>query len=614
MLTRIFKNLPLLRIQLNPKFVVCAAYSRSGHLKPSVDMEKVYLRNLKDSEDLHITFRFVNEELHVDRQFNFCRRINERIDIALTRIRSNIEKELQKRFKKKKNAEAQTEKRVEQEINIELYRDGCEDSVTDITFAELLHENPVGIRLRVMHKNFDILYNQPWITTLQVPSCVLADHLVYPTKLDLHFCSREHSKGLWYKAIMPASGALPTESMWELCGEGLIYRTTQQDVGHNLKLIVTPMNEEGLSGPPVEQITKCPVQPGPGTCPYELRQVVTPKPLEDPTEIRVVTYNLLADLYADSDHSRTVLFPYCPPKLLQIDYRKQIFIKELLGYNADLLCLQEVDQKIFEYDLKTVLGQSPHKFQGFMALKGDCAEGVAIFFRESRFELLATHVVNLGKNISTLPIFKDLWDKIKTNEKLAKRICERNTTLELCLLKVKNTDFYVLVANTHLYFHPDADHIRLLQIGFSIIYVEHIYKQYLKDYNISCPNKLGLLYCGDFNSVPECGIYKLMTEQFVDKHFIDWSSNAEEAVVDVELSQPFQMISACGTPETTNYTTLFSGCLDYIFYNGNSFDLLQSVPLPTHEQIVANEAIPSVCFPSDHVALAADLKFKSNSL
>jgi len=46
---------------------------------------------------------------------------------------------------------------------------------------------------------------------------------------------------------------------------------------------------------------------------------------------RVVSYNILADLYADSEVSRTQLFPYCPPYALSIDYRKQLFLKELLG-------------------------------------------------------------------------------------------------------------------------------------------------------------------------------------------------------------------------------------------------------------------------------------------
>lgn len=83
---------------------------------------------------------------------------------------------------------------------------------------------------------------------------------------------------------------------------------------------------------------------------------------------------------------------------------------------------------------------------------------------------------------------------------------------------------YLLVANTHLYFHPDADHIRLLQIGFFMSYVRYIRETFVSEEKI--PNKdLSIVFCGDFNSVPECGIYKLMTEKFVPDNFIDYYSS-----------------------------------------------------------------------------------------
>ena len=45
-----------------------------------------------------------------------------------------------------------------------------------------------------------------------------------------------------------------------------------------------------------------------------------------------MSYNILADLYADSEFTRTELFPYCPPYALSIDYRKHLLIKELTGW------------------------------------------------------------------------------------------------------------------------------------------------------------------------------------------------------------------------------------------------------------------------------------------
>lgn len=60
--------------------------------------------------------------------------------------------------------------------------------------------------------------------------------------------------------------------------------------------------------------------------------------------VRVVTYNILADVYAQTEFSKTVLYPYCAPYALQLDYRQNLIKKELAGYNADIICLQEVDK------------------------------------------------------------------------------------------------------------------------------------------------------------------------------------------------------------------------------------------------------------------------------
>ena len=69
-----------------------------------------------------------------------------------------------------------------------------------------------------------------------------------------------------------------------------------------------------------------------------------------------MSYNILADLYADSEVSRTQLFPYCPPYALSIDYRKQLIVKELLGefVKQSVLCLGAYLQKFFLSECRVV--------------------------------------------------------------------------------------------------------------------------------------------------------------------------------------------------------------------------------------------------------------------
>lgn len=44
----------------------------------------------------------------------------------------------------------------------------------------------------------------------------------------------------------------------------------------------------------------------------------------------------------------------------------------------------------------------------------------------------------------------------------------------MVLDSVDNPKERIIVANTHQYFHPDADHIRLLQSSMTLTYLEHL--------------------------------------------------------------------------------------------------------------------------------------------
>lgn len=83
----------------------------------------------------------------------------------------------------------------------------------------------------------------------------------------------------------------------------------------------------------------------------------------------------------------------------------------------------------------------------------------------------------------------------------------------------------------------------------------------------------------------------------------------DESLDNVNLVQPFPLDSACGTPQFTNYTAGFSGCLDYIFYDRSKLGVSKVVPLPSLDEIVLHTALPSIVFPSDHIALVCDLKW-----
>ncbi|KAL3283062.1 hypothetical protein HHI36_006220 [Cryptolaemus montrouzieri] len=452
------------------------------------------------------------------------------------------------------------------------------------------------LSLTVIGKTFNVVINSPWIDTIGLPSSVLATYPVYPNKLEIFNTNIDQSDFIWFDS--------KDKKNWSEHTRSYIFFPGNELVNSYIKLMCVPKNEN-REGPSVEVECDNKIQASPGFCPFETRHKFTQSRTLS-NQFRIVTYNILADLYCSLDYTRDVLHPYCPPYALKIDYRKQLVLKELLGYNADILCLQEVDRKIFKHELQPIL--SYLGFEGDYAMKGrEVAEGEACFYRSDKFLKLESSRVVFSEHIDKDPLYSHIWLKICENEKLVSRFMDLSTTLQTNLLQSKhNKNELLLVANTHLYFHPDADHIRLLQAGLAITYLEHCLKHFKKEYP---ERRISLVFCGDFNSVPECGIFKLFTAGSVPSDFIDYRSNPEEAVENLQIEQKIPLASACGTPQYTNFTVGFADCLDYIFYQKDNLKVCQVVPLPSNEELTENIALPSIVFPSDHVALISDLEW-----
>nr|XP_019553522.2 LOW QUALITY PROTEIN: 2',5'-phosphodiesterase 12-like [Aedes albopictus] len=600
-----------------------ARFGSNFTLRHRYRMNVAYFRQLPNEEQCAICFHLSSERYRIDKVFNFSRNVTENIDASLERMRANIEKEVKKKTNKKKknksepaegSLEASSSSKEEQavpKVSVRFFDVGSEQDVKDMAIADLLNKirGEEQILLKIMDNDFRIDYNSPVVQTINLPQSILAGFYVYPSKLELLFAEKDQSEFQWYRGKMPKSNNAQ-QIEWTPVGSGFTYMAKPDDVGSHLKVVCVPRNAI-KAGPSTEVISSCEVQAGPGQCPFDIRHLFTQKKLTNDYQFRVVTYNILADLYADSDYSRTELFGYCPNYALHIDYRKQLFIKEMLGYNADIICLQEVDSKIFDLDLSAVLRMK--HLEGHFKAKGKTAEGLATFYDIKRFEEVDRQGITFGENLETAPAFQDLWNQIKSNEKLASRIKDRSTAIQATLLRSRSVpEKHLLVANTHFYFHPDADHIRLLQGGFSMLYIRDLYEKYERELGLERKN-FAIVFCGDFNSVPECGMYRLMTERFVGDEMADWQSNEEEAVRGVTLSQPFWFKSACGCPKYTNYTVGFKACIDFIYYQSDTLRVNDIVPLPSEEELMAYDAIPSPVLPSDHIALVASLEWNGKS-
>ncbi|CAH6778946.1 2',5'-phosphodiesterase 12 [Phodopus roborovskii] len=467
-----------------------------------------------------------------------------------------------------------------------------------------------GAVLQIGDVKYKVERNPPAFTELQLPRYIMAGFPVCP-KLSVEFGDAASSVFRWYKEVRPgasepghggltaaaASHSLPPSS-WTDTGVGeRVYTPCNADVGLRLKLHCTPGNGQRF-GPSRELESVSPVEAGPGTCTFDHRHLYTKKVTED-SFIRTVSYNILADTYAQTEFSRTVLYPYCAPYALELDYRQNLIQKELAGYNADILCLQEVDRAVFTDSLVPAL--DAFGLAGVFRIKQH--EGLATFYRKSKFSLLSQHDISFQEALESDPLHKELLEKLALNPLAQEKVLQRSSVLQISVLQsTKDSSKKICVANTHLYWHPKGGYIRLIQMAIALVHIRHV----------SCDLYPGIpvIFCGDFNSTPSTGMYHFVINGSITEDHEDWASNGEEERCSMSLTHLFKLKSACGEPAYTNYVGGFHGCLDYIFIDLNALEVEQVIPLPSHEEVTTHQALPSVSHPSDHIALVCDLKWK----
>uniref|UniRef100_A0A8C2W7Y6 2',5'-phosphodiesterase 12 n=1 Tax=Cyclopterus lumpus TaxID=8103 RepID=A0A8C2W7Y6_CYCLU len=461
-----------------------------------------------------------------------------------------------------------------------------------------------GAVLQVGDVAYSVQRNAPTFVTAELPASLLSGFPVCPN-LEVEFGNLQDCEFTWFKENAPdaspeaAEGPPSQDAGWTEVGRRRVHVPSNHDIGFRLKLRCTP-KDGGRGGAPKELVSAGAVEAGPGVCTFDNRHAYTLKEAEWPA-VRVVTYNILADVYAQTELSKTVLYPYCAPYALQLDYRQNLIKKELAGYNADIICLQEVDKGVFVDSLTPAL--DAFGLEGVFRIKEKQHEGPATFYRRSRFKLLSRHDIVLSEALTSDPIHSTLLEKVSANRALKGKMLRRSTVLQVSVLEdLHKPGRQVCVANTHLYWHPKGGNLRLVQMGVAMQHLSHV----ISEVTPGAP----LVFCGDFNSSPHSGVFQLLSETEVPLQHEDWSSSGPEESCSMELRSGFPpLLSACSQPAYTNYVGGFHGCLDYIFIQPDSMQVEQVIPLPSHQEVTTHEALPSVAHPSDHIALICDLRW-----
>lgn len=245
-------------------------------------------------------------------------------------------------------------------------------------------------------------------------------------------------------------------------------------------------------------------------------------------------------------------FPKIHPDYLKWEYRKDLLTKEIISSNADIICLEEVDQVSFYEELFKSLGYSLIKGQKF----GGTGDWLLLAYRENRFQLQDSkvfHYNDQGQKHSQLFI-----------QAILKIDAERTLIVFVTHLKAKGFEDVRIVQTS-----------QLLESFKQNEFVKTEEKQ-----------KVGVVICGDFNAEPHFQCMKALLS---------------------ELDSVYQ---------DAEYTTFkirdkeYCRVIDYILYNKNVLQLMGRQEIPKKEEI-GLDGLPNSNYPSDHLSLCASFQFNN---
>jgi len=197
------------------------------------------------------------------------------------------------------------------------------------------------------------------------------------------------------------------------------------------------------------------------------------------TSFSVMTYNILSHKLADRHN---YLYNCCNSSYVSWKYRRDNLALEMLTYNSDIICLQEVDCTEYENFFKGIMAKAG--YVGFYKQRTGIEEdGLALFVKESEYNVLLHQPVEYKMT--------DLCPSLN-----------RDNVGLITVLEHKKSKIRICVATTHLLFNPKQGIIKFAQYQTLTLTIREILRNN-KDYDVNIP----IIITGDFNTHANSVLY-----------------------------------------------------------------------------------------------------------
>ena len=431
------------------------------------------------------------------------------------------------------------------------------------------------------------------------------------------------------------------EEGWVEISRGRTYVPSDEDVGHTLRFEcqIVDGGTGAACGTPYQLETSRVICMPPAPCRARVR--VVPPTGPGVGSFTVLTYNVLADLYANKD-----MYTYCPTWALSWSYRRQRLIGELLSYDADIMCLQEVQSDHFD-EVKGELEKhgyvAVYKKKTNEVFTGGAytIDGCATFFREEKFGLVKRYDVEFNKAANTVAEAGS-----EAQKKAARNRLLKDNVALIIVLEAKDAPDtgggaagdrsrrqLMCLANTHIHANQELKDVKLWQVHTLLKGLE----------KIAASADIPMVVCGDLNSVPGSAPHSLIAQKWVDPDHPDLRTDPLNILKPFEkLQHRLQLVSAysalanpvpppdedpvlyasqhgrvnsqTGEPFFTNCTKDFMETLDYIYYSEHSLVPVSLLELPGVEDTKNHHSgMPNPQWSSDHIALLAEFSYRMRS-
>lgn len=343
--------------------------------------------------------------------------------------------------------------------------------------------------------------------------------------------------------------------------------------------------------------------------------------LQDEPEPGVETFSVLCYNILCERCATVQMYGYTPSWALNWSYRKELISAEIQNYEADFICLQEVDIAMYEdYFIKKLAEQN---YQGIFSPKSRArtmseterrrVDGCAIFYNSEKYTLVEHHLIEFsqaGHNRPTLRTSDDWFNRVQTKDHIA----------VIATLVNRATGTRLIIANAHIHWDPEFRDVKLVQVALLMDFLKGIADDFA-DMEVASSvrnrytkgSQIPTIVCGDYNSAVDSGVYEFMSRGHVAGSHPDFMGHTYVPYTTEGPRHAFELQSAyaaIGELQVTNNTPSFKGGIDYIWYGTENLEVaavLGEVDAGYLERVVG---FPNAHFPSDHVSINAEFRIR----